>query len=123
MGGSTFVVVKNSDWRFEPDRVFGSLRESYSSMKFWQGNDSHQLMAHGFADGWEVSLNEELTAFIIEAPPTPAIELIAWVRAYTPPDVQLEIFNSQLTYDPAPLPPEVDAREIRRRFFPDIEVK
>lgn len=122
MGSATFVVVRDTDWRFEPGHVFGALRGSYTGMTLWQGSDPRQLVANGFADGWEVSINEDLTVFVIEAPPAVAIQLVAWVRAYIPTEVELEVFNDQLTYDPAPLQAGITPAEVGERFFPGVNV-
>lgn len=119
MGGATFVVVKDAAWRFDPGHVFDALKQEYAGRTFWQGSDRRQLRAEGFADGWEVHLNDELTTFIVGAPPAPMMELVAWVRAYVPAEVPLDVFDDQLTFDVRPLPPGVTRRQLRRDYWPD----
>jgi hypothetical protein len=119
MGQATFVVIHDEEWRFDPALVFDALREAYAGKKFWQGRDTRQLTAEGFADGWEVNLNQELTSFIVEAPPAPMMKLVAWVRAYVPRDVDLLVFDDQLTFEVRPLPVGITAEQLRSDYWPD----
>lgn len=120
MGGSTFVVVAEPEtWRFDPDEVFATLRETYAGRSLWQGSDHRQLMAEGWADGWEVNVNRDGTAFVIGAPPASVVELVAWVRDHVPADVGLTIFDDQLTFDPTALRPGITPEQVRAELYPD----
>lgn len=120
MGGSTFVVVEESEpWRFDPEEVFAALRETYAGRSLWQGSDRRQLMAEGWADGWEVNVNRYGTAFVIGAPPASLVELVAWVRDHVPADVGLTIFDDQLTFDPTVLHPGITPDQVRAELYPD----
>lgn len=119
MGATTFIRVTDPVWRFDPEDVFAALRNAYAGRSFWQGDDRRQLMAEGYAHGWEVNLNEEGTAFVIKAPPAPLMELVAWVRGYVPEEVTLQIFDDQLTFDVAPLRPGITPEQVRAEFYPD----
>lgn len=66
-----------------------------------------------------MSGSDDLTAFVISAPPAPMIELVAWVRAFVPADVDLLLFEDQLAFDPVLLPPGITPEQVRSRFFPD----
>jgi hypothetical protein len=120
MGGSTFVVVAEAEpWRFDPDEVFAALRETYAGRALWQGSDRRQLMAEGWADGWEVNVSRDGTAFVIGAPPASLVELVAWVRGHVPADVGLTIFDDQLTFDPTVLRPGITPEQVRAELYPD----
>lgn len=117
VGGNTFVVVNDAEWRFDPEDVFGALRRDHIEQPLERRG--RRLARVGYADAWDVVLNDDLTAFVISAPPAPMIELVAWVRAFVPADVDLLFFEDQLSFDPVLLPPGITPEQVRSRFFPD----
>lgn len=120
MGGSTFVVVEETEpWRFDPDEVFAALRATYAGRSLWQGNDPRQVMAEGYVDGWEVNLGKDGRTFVVKAAPTPLVELVSWVRAFVPDDVPLQIFDDQYAFEVAPLRPGITPEQVRAEFYPD----
>lgn len=117
MSGGTYVVVTDDRWRFDPEAVFAALAQAYAELLVKrQGNT---MNAYDWSRGWEVTVLDDHTTCIIRAPATPMIELVAWVRAFVPAEVALQLFEEELTFDPAPLPAGITAEEVRERFFPD----
>jgi hypothetical protein len=48
------------------------------------------------------------------------VELVAWVRAHVPAEVALEVFDSDLTFDPQPLPPCITSEQLIADYWPDV---
>lgn len=119
MSVATYVRVSDGSWRFDPQQVFYALRDQYAGRSLWQGSDPRQLMAEGYADGWEVNLGEDGLTFVVKAPPAPLMELVAWVRAFVPDDVPLQVFDDQYTFEVAPLRPGITPEQVRAEFYPD----
>ena len=117
VGGYTFVVVNGAEWRFDREGVFGALRRDHIGQPLERRG--RRLARVGYSDAWDVGLSDDLTAFVISAPPAPMIELVAWVRAFVPADVDLLLFEDQLAFDPVLLPPGITPEQVRSRFFPD----
>ncbi len=121
MSSATFVKISRGAWRFEPSLVFDYLKAAYPGRATWQGADPHQLMLEGFDDGWEVNLQDELATLVVEGPPAARLQVISCLRRHVPRDVELQIFDDQLTYQPTSLPPNLTTDEISVRFFPDLQ--
>jgi hypothetical protein len=68
-----------------------------------------------------VNLQSELTALVVEGPSAARVEVIACVRRHVPSDVELQIFDDELTYQPNSLAPDITTDEVRARFFPYLE--
>lgn len=117
VGGYTFVVVNDTGWRFDRENVFAALRRDHTGQPL---EDRGRWLARvGYSDGWDVGLNDDLTTFVISAPPKPTMELVAWVRAFVPADVELVLFEDQLSFAPVLLPVGITPEQVRSRFFPD----
>jgi hypothetical protein len=119
MSVATYVRVSDGSWRFEPQQVFDALRDHYAGRSLWQGSDPRQVMAEGYADGWEVNLGKDGRTFVVKAPPTPLMELVSWVRAFVPDDVPLQIFDDQYAFEVAALRPGITPEQVRAEFYPD----
>ena len=112
MGSSTFVVVKDPEWRVDPAALLGSLRAEYSSRQPVVEVAPQHLRGDGWRDAWEVRVTEDADTIVITAPPMTMLELVVRVRAHVPAEVRLEVFDSEVTFDPQELPSGITVDEL-----------
>ena len=85
VGGYTFVVVNGAEWRFDREGVFGAMRRGHIGQPLERRG--RRLARVGYSDAWDVGLSDDLTAFVISAPPAPMIDLAERLGSTKPPKV------------------------------------
>lgn len=119
MSASTYVIVDDPHWRFDPDSTFEALSRAYPEKSLRRGSGGRRVRADGWHDSWEICVSADGVAFIIQAPGTPHMQMVSWVRGFVPSHVTLKIFDDELTIDPTTLRPGITSEQVRAEFFPE----